>query len=162
MNVFCDLDGVLVDFDGGFLNTFGVSNKGLKPSDMWKMIGSKGEDYWVTLPPIEGYMELWRFLEPYYPTILTGLPINGKIAKSGKKRWCFRNLPGCWNFSATNSSEKQFHLQEKGDILIDDRLDNCERWNAVGGRSVHFTSIDSTLTQLKDWNLIQKANSFNW
>ena len=162
MKVFCDLDGVLVDFDGGFLDTFKVSTKSVKTSELWKLIGSKGEDYWVNLPPMADYVDLWRFIEPYYPTILTGLPMNKAIAKSGKKRWCYRNLPGCWNFIATKSSEKQFHMEEKGDILIDDREENCERWTAAGGRAIFHTSADNTIIQLKDLNLIQKTNSFSW
>lgn len=163
MNVFCDLNGVLVDFEKGFNDTFKIDITSIKPSEVWRLIASRGEDYWINLPPTENYMDLWRFIEPYYPTILAGLPLpDKKGTKSGIKRWCFRNLEGCWNFTATCSSEKEYLMESKDDILIDDREVNCENWVAAGGRAILHTSAKSTIAQLKDLNLIQKANSFIW
>ena len=37
---------------------------------------------------------------------------------------------------------------QKTDILIDDRLDTIERWNAAGGTGIHYQNISQVLNDL--------------
>ena len=47
--IFCDMDGVLTDFDGSFEARFGMPPKALPRPELWeKVLNTK--DYWYDLP----------------------------------------------------------------------------------------------------------------
>ncbi len=96
--VFCDLDGCLVDFDGGVEQLTGMHPRDAvgSPEDstrMWECIEAE-QSFYQTLPWMPDGRQLWRFLtdvtrrhadefEP--PIILSGLPRFVEQATRGKK-----------------------------------------------------------------------------
>ena len=55
--VFLDMDGVLVDFEGGFQTLFGMSpeesNKKIGKDKTANLFLDRGSSYWVNLPPLQ-------------------------------------------------------------------------------------------------------------
>lgn len=149
--IFCDLDGVLVDFERGFEINNGMHPRSISEPEMWKRINSR-ERHWHDLPALPGALQLWARISNYSPTILTGCPRGGfKIAEEGKREWCSRELGLHVPVITCFSKDKQLHMNEPGDILIDDMLKNCTRWEEAGGRAIHYTSVDAALAQLTEW-----------
>lgn len=134
--IYCDLDGVLVDFSGGLSAITGKEypKRGEYElgSEEWDVV-DKGH-FFRDLPWISGGKELWEMLAPYNPVILTGLP-RGKTAKGDKKAWVYRELGHGVKVICCKSRDKK-NYAKPGDILIDDREDNIRAWEEVGGVGV--------------------------
>lgn len=82
--VFCDLDGVLVDFDKG--------TEGLEGRNMWIHIG-RHESFWLDLEWTTDGRELWDEIKVLQPNILTGIAPSCKAkAVPQKIEWCQREL----------------------------------------------------------------------
>jgi hypothetical protein len=94
--IFCDLDGVLVDFEAGVKRIFGGRSPDELPnqSAMWAAIG-RADRFYATLPWTEDGRALWDVLRnhPTTPDILTGVPRSVK-SRSEKFTWCVRELVG--------------------------------------------------------------------
>jgi 5'(3')-deoxyribonucleotidase len=45
--------------------------------------------------------------------------------------------------------ENKYQYCEPGDLLVDDRAINCERWCEAGGEAVHYHSWDKSRTQVE-------------
>jgi len=152
--IFCDMDGVLVDFEKGFE----IISKGKRPADMpknrfWAMFFSltkgKGKEYWAGLPWMPDGKILWSYIKPYNPTILSAPP-NAE-AEAGKYQWVNSNLGGAPLIF--KQARDKHHYAEKGTILIDDRADTIDRWNANGGKGILHTSATNTIKALKKLSL---------
>jgi hypothetical protein len=90
--VFCDLDGVLVDFDSGVRRLLdGRGPDDVNPSLMWGRIAQT--DFYTNLPWMPDAKILWEQLKtlPVLPDILTGVPRH-KRSKEEKVAWCKREL----------------------------------------------------------------------
>jgi len=131
--VFCDLDGVLADFEQGVINRFKKSPDELHPSVMWGGIfNSKG--FFETLPWMPKGRELWEEIREYDPIILTGIPRSVNAAEQ-KRKWCARELGSDIHvITCTTKDKPNFCLS--GSLLIDDRTDNLNAWNSKGGRFI--------------------------
>eukprot|EP00588_Corethron_pennatum_P010928 CAMPEP_0194266584 /NCGR_PEP_ID=MMETSP0169-20130528/1445_1 /TAXON_ID=218684 /ORGANISM="Corethron pennatum, Strain L29A3" /LENGTH=261 /DNA_ID=CAMNT_0039007303 /DNA_START=177 /DNA_END=962 /DNA_ORIENTATION=+ len=90
--IYCDLDGVLVDFEKRVRELSG----GKGPSDMpqnhlWATV-ARDETFYEHLPWTADGRDLWAAILPLRPDILTGVPMALK-AREQKARWCRRELP---------------------------------------------------------------------
>jgi hypothetical protein len=91
--VFCDLDGVLVDFDAGIQKLSG----GKKADDMpvgriWATV-AKNRTFFESLDWTADGKELWEAIRHLQPTILTGVPNNKPSVVGGQKAsWCQREF----------------------------------------------------------------------
>lgn len=124
--VFCDLDGVLTDFEQGVRNKFKkdpsqFTNQGI----MWGLI-NKSSDFFETLPWMPRGRELWEAIKQYDPIILTGVPRSKKAAEQ-KRKWCARELGENIHVITCDTKDKpKFCI--KGALLIDDRSVNMMEW----------------------------------
>jgi len=149
MHIFCDLDGVLVDFEGGFLQIHGRAHNSVPEGVMWKMIRDK-EGHWALLPPMPDAQQLWDFIRPHKPTILTGCPTTGhELAVDGKRLWCLNNLTPDTKVITCLSRNKPQHMLAPGDVLIDDMEKNIKRWTDAGGIGILHTSAAKTIKELE-------------
>jgi hypothetical protein len=148
-HIFCDLDGVLVDFEGGFLRNYGFAHNSVPEGSMWRAI-TKNPRHWHDLPALADHMELWEYIRGFNPTILTGCPSSGRRqAAEGKRHWVASLLGADYEVITCPSKDKQLHMRAPGDILIDDLSKNCKRWTDAGGIAVHHTSAADSILQLK-------------
>ena len=171
--IYCDMDGVLVDFERGVVEQINkdlqmirkmadtknllkiksalksvgrdevilADMRGLaatsKPVRDY-MYGRVGDDatFWANLPWMPGGKELWAFIAPYKPHILTS-PM-AKPSEYGKAMWLHENLDLSEEQEVNMShSKSDWALNENGEpnILIDDWDKNLGPWStSTGGK----------------------------
>ena len=159
--IFCDMDGVLVDFDKGYEDLTGKHTKHADLQDQnefWRLLNHSLEekglteyDYWVNLPWMPDGKTLWNYIKPYSPYILTA-PSRDPGSKQGKREWFEKELQGAKNIYFRSASYKP-EFSGKNRILIDDRKDTTDAWTANGGIGIYHTSAANTIKQLKDLGL---------
>jgi len=134
--VFCDLDGVLADFEQGVINKFKKTPDQLSPNLMWGVI-NKSKTFFDALPWMPKGRELWSRIRKYNPIILTGIPGGRDSAIEQKRKWCQRELGADIEVITCLTREKPNYCIP-GSILIDDRTDNLNAWNEKGGKFVLY------------------------
>ena len=69
--IYCDMDGVLVDFEKGYYDLTGTSTKQFPKGDnsFWQPISDAGAEFWATLPWMPDGKELWNYIKKYNPNI---------------------------------------------------------------------------------------------
>jgi hypothetical protein len=149
--IYCDLDGVLVDFDKGYKELTGKLPKeaGDGP-EFWEPIHKAGAAFWIKLKWMSDGKELWNYIEQYKPTLLSA-PSQEESSKIGKRVWRKNTLPDT-KMILTPARFKQKYSGENN-ILIDDREDNIQQWKDKGGIGILHTSTENTIKQLKDLGL---------
>jgi hypothetical protein len=151
--IYCDMDGVLVDFEKGYKDLTGVDLKGKHVSnsqEFWDPITKAGEKYWSELEWTADGKALWKYISKYNPEILSA-PSKDISSKTGKHIWVDREL-GNVNLILKSAYQKQQYAKENS-ILIDDRADNIQRWKDAGGIGIHHTSTENTIKELKKLGL---------
>lgn len=164
--IYCDLDGVLVDFKKGFLKLTGMTtekaNKSNFVSIFFESLRNKGiveRDFWANLEWTHDGEELWEYIHIHYPYVLTApmynpeheedvrFSIDHNQCMQGKAIWVQRlkNLKEV-HFK---QSERKSDFADKGLILIDDREDIIESWINHGGIGILHTSTISSIKQLE-------------
>lgn len=153
MQLFLDLDGVLVNFDGHYEATVGPLPDRNDPSRDIDWSAVNGIEFFNTAPPMPDAFELFDYVKGYNPIILTGAPSTGfEKAAQNKKEWVLRHLGPHVTVLCVKSKEKS-HLCKPGDILVDDWEKYKDLWLAKGGRWVTHTSAAKTIGELKGMGL---------
>ena len=170
--IYCDMDGVLVDFEKGIVDQInkdlqmirkmkdtknlvkiqraldalgrdeividdlkgrGATSKSVR-NYMYGRVGNDA-DFWANLPWMPGGKELWSFVAPYRPYILTSPMQQG--SEIGKAFWIDANL---------NPKPEEIHMSHKkynwavnedgsSNVLIDDWDKNLGPWSThTGGK----------------------------
>lgn len=141
--VYCDMDGVVADFDRGweeFTNTKISGWVTITDAD-WARLKKQWPTFWMDLEPMPFAEELWDALRPYTPDILTAVPDAWKSAGIGKTTWAREVLGGVGKVHAVRREDKRnFAKQRDGtpNILIDDMEKNIKEWNAAGGLGIRY------------------------
>lgn len=157
MKIYCDMDGVLADFDTGWYHATGVR---LTPRDYRRDIG---EDEWAAakaarpfffrdLPLMPDAMELWEYIRRHDPIILTGVPPEVDVASNQKVEWSEDHFGKDTPIICCRSRNK-FHYCRPGDVIIDDWGKHRAKWESVGGIWILHTSAASSIEQLKEMGL---------
>jgi|APFre7841882793_1041355.scaffolds.fasta_scaffold01334_3 hypothetical protein len=146
--IFCDLDGVLADFEQGVIDKFKKPPEQLKPGVMWGVI-NKSNTFFENLPWMPEGRKLWEQIKQYNPIILTGIPNSGSAAEQ-KRRWCARELGEHINVITCATKDKPKYCI-KNSILIDDRSDNMNAWNTKGGTFILYDEefVDEIIERIK-------------
>jgi FMN phosphatase YigB (HAD superfamily) len=158
--IYCDMDGVLVDFDKGYQvltgkETHHVDVQG--KNEFWDAFRSglenkkmQEKDYWANLQWMPDGKELWDHIKQYKPTLLSA-PSRDPQSRWGKRIWVKKNIPGTPLILAYAESKKNY--ANKDSILIDDRISNISDWNAAGGIGILHTSTATTLDKLSKYGI---------
>lgn len=162
--IFIDMDGVVADFDQGAAQALKVSSQELSRV---KSAGRWGKNHWDRL--VEEYPRLYRIL-PKMPKadimmdlamkfrdelnwelrMLTAVPKDNDVPDAFRDKidWMAEHYPNIPVWFGPYSRDKAHHCRS-GDILVDDRKDNCESWRAAGGLAIRVTDdYDLALEQL--------------
>lgn len=154
MRLFCDLDGVLADFDGHYCRTYG------EPADqttlraggrvVWERITP---DFYAQVPPMPDAAVLWARIKHLDPLILTGINARAPNLRYQKRSWVDRVLGPRVQVICCETHNKRDYARP-GDLIIDDRPQFRQLWEQVGG--VWITHIDarSTLRELERMGVI--------
>ena len=147
--IYCDMDGVLVDFDKGYKELTGedlIAGVHRNDTDFWDPINKAGYDFWIKLEWTGDGKRLWKYIEKYVPEILSA-PSRQNDSRVAKHDWVERELPGTHLILRSAKHKKDFATPTS--ILIDDRLDNIQGWRDAGGIGIHHVSTKHTIDQLK-------------
>ncbi len=146
--LFLDCDGVLADFDAGARQVLGMSSREFEERhgkrEFWRRIARAG-DFYAALPLMPDAKILFEAVEHLRPIILTGLPL-GNWAAPQKVRWADEHFPG--TRIITCMARDKFRHMTGADVLVDDRADHRDKWEAAGGLFVHHKIALSSLEQL--------------
>jgi cytidyltransferase-like protein len=151
--IYCDMDGVIVDFEDGYEKLTGKNIKGQHTkgdSNFWQPITDAGIKFWAGLKWMSDGKELWSYIKQYNPELLSA-PSREESSKIGKHVWVKNNIPGT-KLILKSASRKQ-ELAAPDAILIDDRTDNIQQWKDAGGIGILHTSAKDTIKQLQELGL---------
>lgn len=146
MQIFCDLDGVLADFDTGYENAFGVRPSILADNVDWKLI-EQTPHFYRDLPVMPGAYMLWNHIKRYIPIILTGIPSSIATAAEDKRVWVTANIGPQIEVRCCASKDKYLNAAP-GDILIDDWEKYRDLWVSHGGIWVTHETAPGTIMKL--------------
>jgi hypothetical protein len=160
--IYVDMDGVVADFDQRFKDLSGIGPREFEEKygkdAFWDFI-DEGENklkFWVGIPQIPDAKQLIDFVSNYDYEMLTAPSIK-KQSLMGKGLWMinqtknglFPSKPKVNYKSAKNKKD----FAAPNHILIDDREDTINSWNASGGIGILHTSASNTISQLKKLGL---------
>lgn len=161
--IFCDLDGVLADFNRGVfeLTSRMPEDYNTRTDDawMWRAI-AKAPGFYANLALMPDALELWRYLLNLggaVPSILTGLPTSVNAA-ADKRDWVFSELGPSVPVIVCKSKEKILRAWEvtpPGDVplLIDDMVKFQSVWEEGCGKFILHTSAAETIAKLQEVGL---------
>ena len=145
--IYCDMDGVLTNFEERFEHYSGMhpqeyeKSKGL--AAFWNLIDVEvGIKFWIGMPWMPQGKKLWEFIQPYKPDLLTS-PSRDNASRLGKQLWAKNNLNPKPKVIMAYSKDKQRYANEKS-ILIDDKKSNINEWRAAGGIAFRVRKGDIT------------------
>lgn len=134
--IYCDMDGVLTDFQKRFEHFTGMLPKEYEnkygTAGFWNLIDVEvGIKFWSDMDWMPEGKRLWSFIEKYNPDLLTS-PSKDDGSRLGKKLWVRENLTPLPNVIFSYSKDKQRYANSNS-ILIDDKKSNINEWIARGG-----------------------------
>lgn len=155
MTLFIDMDGVLADFDRHHETHTGVRPS--KKADAGRGVSTvnwdqlrKVPNFYATIPPMHDMEDLWEFVLPYSPVILTGVPSGDMEAEAilNKGQWLAKYLGPDVPAIFCPSSQKSHHAV-KGDVIVDDWDKYRLLWVRKGGHWVLHVSAEESIGELK-------------
>jgi 5'(3')-deoxyribonucleotidase len=144
MKIYLDMDDVVADWmpaAKAIVNRSWEYGERIPDSD-WNKVKAKARFY-RDLPIKPGAHELVAYCQNLVTTgvaenlqFLTALPHDYSVpyAAQDKVWWAHERFPGIPVFFGPFSFDKHKHCQP-GDILIDDRVSNCNEWIQAGGHA---------------------------
>ena len=154
--IYCDMDGVLCDFDSRFKQ---LNPEHLTPSEyiaenseseFWKLIDSYKEKFWSEMSWMSDGKQLWEYISKYTPTLLSA-PSYEASSRFGKRLWANKNVPGTKLILA--AADKKQNYSKPNRILIDDKESNIEQWISKGGEGILHKNTADTIKQLQQYGL---------
>ena len=154
--IYCDMDGVICDFDKRFEQVSGgISPRQYEDQNgkeaFWDLIDNQtGVKFWVGMPWMPNGKQLWDYIKKYTPTLLSA-PSRQNESRLGKRLWVRINIPGTKLILASAQNKQNYSGTNR--ILIDDRPSNIEQWKSAGGIGILFISTEQTIKELQKLGL---------
>jgi hypothetical protein len=170
MQIYLDMDGVLMDYDRHILKWDCYWRGPLyhhKPESEWtpeqatndKLYQDAMADpaFWTTMEPMQDAYVLWNFCRPYHPHVLTATPLSGAAYrdrcvedKLGRIHQLFDGNFPVEDFHACLRHEKKA-FATPGHILVDDMAPNCDEWTRCGGTAILHKNALHTIRILQEF-----------
>jgi 5'(3')-deoxyribonucleotidase len=157
--IYVDLDGVLCDFDRGFIEITGMSPESVDDNELWSRISAHGKSrFFSELPWMPGGQELWQFVTQNFlqVKILTALgksDAQDKQTSTGKRQWLQKNIPDLQDsdiIMVANKHRKR-HYSKPNDILVDDTKSTIQEWIKKGGIGILHKISNDTMRELQKY-----------
>jgi hypothetical protein len=168
--IYCDMDGVLTDFEKRFYEMVqkegpkyyskqeleGIQRpkhfeKKLGEKEFWKFIDEYiGLKFWTGMDWMPQGKELWNFISPYKPKILSS-PSQHNSSRLGKRLWVKEHIDNqpevIFRFGDSKAD-----FSNKNSILIDDKPSNLAAWKAKGGIAIECKdgNTEAVIGKLKE------------
>ena len=167
--IYCDMDGVLTDFENRFVEMLRqegpkyyskeVINQVTRPkhfeklegeTEFWNFIDNHlGLEFWSGMNWMPNGRQLWSFIQPYSPIILTS-PSRQNTSRLGKRLWVKENLVPAPEVLFRFGDAKSDFANENS-ILIDDKPSNLVAFASKGGIAIECKDgdVSSVINELK-------------
>ena len=153
--IYCDMDGVLTDFEERFDHFTGMHpqeyEKKYGTPAFWNLIDVKiGLRFWADMNWMPEGQKLWSFISKYNPDLLTS-PSRDNTSRLGKNTWVKNNIASSPKVIFAYSKSKQKYANENS-ILIDDKPSNIEEWTESGGIAIRCKNgnVTDVIRKLKE------------
>ena len=153
--LYCDMDGVLTNFEARFEHYSGMHPQEYEKKyglpAFWELIDIKiGVKFWIGMDFMPQGKELWDFIKPYQPDLLTS-PSRDNNSRLGKNLWVKNNLSPKPKEIFSYSKDKQRFANENS-ILIDDKKSNINEWTSRGGIAIRCKNgdVNHVIEKLKE------------
>ena len=174
--IYCDMDGVLTDFEKRFVTLLqqegpkyyskAVIAQVTRPKHFEKLEGQEefwrfidqyiGLEFWSEMEWMPNGKVLWEFIQPYNPTILTS-PSEDNTSRLGKRLWVKNHIAEIYDTFQAPPVEFRFgeaksDFANENAILIDDKPSNLEAFASKGGIALEVKDgeIQSVINKLKE------------
>ncbi len=159
--IYLDMDGVVADFDSAAEEVLGIPqrprpiNGFYKLSELeWKSIKIKYPRFYRDLPKMEDADQLVDIGRRYRDQLGWNLLFLTAVPKEDDMHWAFwdkihwvkERYPEIAVHFGPHSFDKWRHCRP-GDILVDDRADNCQQWREAGGWALEVKNRSTKLVQ---------------
>lgn len=155
-SIYCDMDGVLTDFDSRFEHFAGMSPSEYKDrfgeEQFWYLIDQKvGLEFWSKMDWMSGGRRLWDFISRFPNVQLLTSPSRHNNSRLGKNTWVRNHLSPTPKVIFAYSSDKQRYANPDS-ILIDDKKSNINQWASKGGIAIRCKNgnVDKVIEKLKE------------
>ena len=167
--IYCDMDGVLTDFEKRFITL--LQQEGPKyyskatiaqvtrpkhfdklegTEEFWKFIDQYiGLEFWSDMEWMPEGQILWDFIQPYGPKLLTS-PSEDNTSRLGKRLWVRNHLTPAPEVIFRFGDAKSDFANENS-ILIDDKPSNLVAFASKGGIAIECKDgdVQSVINNLK-------------
>jgi FMN phosphatase YigB (HAD superfamily) len=161
IKIYCDLDGVLTDFDKTVKRLGRKAAEGLNENAteeqkniMYKAIDLAGRDFWSDMEWLEDGRKLWDKIKKYHPVLLSS-PGEFRYAPAGKQDWVNKNLPGVTLYIES----LKYKYAERDAILIDDMEKNISMWKEAGGLGIIYKDSETAVEELRQLIKMNKISN---
>lgn len=147
--IYLDLDGPMVDWDGGVFELYGKPRLyptkynervadllGVSKSEIWEKIRKAGEKWWVNLKPQPWAQSFYDELNSIDEVRILSSPSHIAEGSSGKVKWMQNFFGG--NFRSYILTSLKDSAAKPGAVLIDDMDENIDIFNQAGGIGIIF------------------------
>lgn len=148
--IYCDMDGVLVDFNKGYKDLTGIDTSKYVKGDnnFWAPIDEAGAEWWANLDWMPDGLRLWNHIKRHDPFILSS-PSRSSTSRVGKEAWCKINIPNQYRKLLLYPRHEKQRFAAPNHILIDDMPSTIKEWNDKGGIGILHKSAVTTILTLK-------------
>jgi len=155
MIIYCDMDGVLCDFERQWARTNKLpfsKFQTLNIHDRWEKVRQHGS-FWETIPWKGDGKTLWNYIKKHDVRILSAYSSSDPNCMAGKRKWLNKNVSiSPAKIHLVTRSQKQIY-SKKNTILIDDYIRNIKEFNAKGGIGIRHKTASQTISELKKLGL---------
>jgi hypothetical protein len=151
--IFVDLDGVLCDFAAHVKRITGLEFQDCDALDteLWQKVHAiqeSGQPFYSIMDKTPDADQLWQYVRPYNPAILTSTGKYYDYARAEKCRWVHKHLVGYSDIITVPRSVVKSEHAAHNHILIDDRTKSIGPWREAGGIGILHTSAQDTIEKL--------------
>lgn len=157
--LFVDSDGVFADFELLLFQRYNLRVMSCSDEEMWAAINhyeANHGEWFFDLPLMPDALELWNYVKPYTPQILTATGRAYETAAPQKVRWYGEtpfHLPPERVITVRKSEMKAAYAHPNA-ILIDDNFTrSITSWTNAGGIGILHSNARLTIAELKHYGM---------
>jgi hypothetical protein len=121
---------------------------------IWSSISTYQDLYdgqlWFDLEPMADYADLWRYVLPFNPEILTATGPKRYRAGEQKLEWVPKYFGNEVRINLVERAAEKASYAAPDCVLIDDKMKAIGPWRDAGGIGVLHTSAEDTIRQLRE------------
>jgi 5'(3')-deoxyribonucleotidase len=169
MQVYLDIDGVLADFTSAAFKVHGREwdkdgeevrwnfflDWGMPEDHFWNVIDAEGPAFWENLEPYPWFHELVDLAAKCGEVRLLTSPSRHHNSVTGKIKWIHKHFGLGFRHWIMCPEHKEQLCRGPRCVLIDDRIENIDRWGNAGGIPILFPQKWNALA-----NISHKPMSF--